>query len=93
MDQVWRTLPKPSLLHEYQRAGASITPDGQRWRVQFDAASLRQFYLRDVLMHELGHHVDRGNFAFKTDRKAERLAEWFATENGYKIRIGSDERR
>lgn len=84
MDQIWRTLPKPSLLNDYERAGAHITPDGRHWRVQFDEESLRRFYLRDVLMHELGHHVDRGNFASKTDRKAERFAEWFATEHGYK---------
>lgn len=93
MDQIWRTLPKPSLLHEYDRAGASITPNGRSWRIRFDTEALRRFYLRDVLMHELGHHVDRGNFAFKTDRKAERFADWFATEYGYKLQAGGGRRR
>lgn len=87
MDERWKVIPKPSVLHEYERAGAAITRDGKHWRFRFDEESLRQFYLRDVLLHELGHHVDRENFRSKTDRKAEGFAEWFASEYGYKLRL------
>ena len=87
LEQHWKTLPKPSILHEYERAGAEITRDGKRWRIRFDEESLKQFYLRDVLVHELGHHVDSENFRFKSHRAAENFAEWFASEYGYRPRI------
>ena len=41
--------------------------------------SLRKFYLRNVLMHEIGHHLDTRNLAYK-DR--ERFAEQFARTHG-----------
>ncbi len=40
---------------------------------------LRRFYLRDVLTHEIGHHVDTWN---ETPKDRERFAEWFAQEHG-----------
>lgn len=91
IDQRWKTLPKPSLLQEYERAGAKVAREGKRWWIQFDEESLKQFYLRDVLLHELGHHVDSKNFRFKTDRKIESFAEWFASEHGYKLRLEEDD--
>lgn len=90
MVQKWSTLPKPSVLNEYERAGAKVTPDGEHWCIQFDEASLKQFYLRDVLLHELGHHVDSANFRFKTNQKAEGFAEWFASEYGFRLRQRQD---
>ena len=44
-----------------------------------DLVWLRRFYLRDVLMHEIGHHFDLRNITAK-DR--ERFAERFARANG-----------
>lgn len=44
-----------------------------------DLDSLRRFYLRNVLMHEIGHHVDSRNVTLK-DR--ERFAENFALKHG-----------
>jgi len=37
------------------------------------------FYLNDVLMHEIGHHVDRR--ANTTTKERKRFADWFAREN------------
>lgn len=85
MDRKCKSLPKPSVLNDYKRAGATITPEGKRWCIRFDEKSLRQFYLRDVLLHELGHHVDAENFRSKSARKAEGFAEWFASEHGYRL--------
>ena len=84
MDQRWKTLPKPSVLREFERAGAEILRDGKFWRMRFNENSLKQFYLRYVLLHELGHHVDSENFELKTNKAAENFADWFATEYGYK---------
>lgn len=79
--------PKPSVLIEYQRAGATITRDETYFWVRFDHASLKRFYLRDVLLHELGHHVDAKNLSSKTERKAEGFADWFAAEHGYRLPV------
>lgn len=40
---------------------------------------LRRFYVRNVLMHEIGHHVDTYN---ETREKRERFADEFAKKNG-----------
>ena len=86
LDRISKSLPKPSALQEFERAGAKITRDGKYWRMLFDDNAIRQFYLREVLLHELGHHVDSENLPFKTHRKAEGFADWFAAEYGYKLR-------
>jgi hypothetical protein len=55
----------------------STTPLGTSWdgaTLQFDSSSLRRFYLYDVLLHEVGHHVDRDHMS----ENAERYASWFA---------------
>lgn len=87
LNRRYDVLLKPSDLNEYKRAGATITRDGRGWYIRFDEESLRRFYQRDVLLHELGHHVDAANFRSKSDKKAEGFADWFASEHGYKPRI------
>ena len=77
--------PKPSLLQEYRRVGALVTHDDQDgvW-IRFSRESLKKFYLQDVLLHELGHHVDRD--ADKNGRRSEGFADWFASEYGFRRR-------
>jgi hypothetical protein len=71
----------PAKRHEYTRAGAIFkSPD----TVIFDDAAVRRFLLDDVLLHEIGHHLDRENFTTKSNKKAEGFAEWFATEHGFR---------
>lgn len=78
--------PKPHVLIDYKRTGALITEKPGKFIVEFTPDALRQFYLRDVLMHEIGHHVDRDNFGKKPRRREESFAEWFATEHGFRLR-------
>ena len=82
----YKTLPKPSILADYERAGVQFRRSKNGWEIVFDEASLKKFYLRDVLVHELGHHVDRDTLGNKTQRKREGFAEWFASEYGYRLR-------
>jgi len=71
----WSKMRKPSVVREYTKFGATINPDGTGGAVvKFDLSSLRQYYLYDVLLHEIGHHVDREDRA----DNAERYANWFA---------------
>jgi len=51
------------------------------WRLLWTESAARDFYLNNILMHELGHLRDHRNTTF-TDR--ERYAEWFAVQYGYK---------
>ena len=51
------------------------------WRLEWTEESVRDFYLNNILIHELGHLVDTRNSSY-ADR--ERYAEWFALEYGYK---------
>lgn len=74
--------PKPAQKIEAAMYGARWSPGGQRnWRLIWTEESVRDFYLNNVLIHELGHILDNRNTSTK-DR--ERFAEWFALELGYK---------
>ena len=68
---------RPSDLQPYRQAGVKCRSDRGRWTLEFDEESLRRFYLEDVLLHEIGHHVDRHNNPRPT-AESERFAEWFA---------------
>ena len=85
MSQYWGRKPKPSYVEEYRRAGAEWRRVGSGWRLEFTTESLRQFYLYDVLLHELGHHVDDRAWTSSVDR-AERFAEWFAIEQARRLK-------
>jgi hypothetical protein len=76
--------PSPAILEEYKRANANIKNIKGGLTITFDFGSLKQFFLRDVLTHEIGHHVDRGNLD-QTHKRSERFAEWFASEYGYRL--------
>jgi hypothetical protein len=62
-------------VQEYTRAGAVWEQVSRGWVCRFTAESLRSFYLNDVLIHEIAHHVDRHNR--KSDDAAERFAHGF----------------
>jgi hypothetical protein len=74
--------PKPAQKIEAQMYGARWEPaDRTRWRLIWTEAAVRDFYLNNVLIHELGHILDDRN---NSHRDRERWAEWFALEVGYK---------
>ena len=54
---------------------------GGLWTLHWTPQAVRDFYLHNVLIHELGHLLDDRNSNY-TDR--ERYAEWFAIEHGYR---------
>ena len=62
--------------------------DGQVNLVWTEAA-IKDFYLNNILIHELGHLIDDRNTGYM-DR--ERYAEWFAVHYGY-LRSGGRESR
>lgn len=54
--------------------------EGLAWRLVWTEEALRDFYLNNILIHELGHLRDHRN-TNTADR--ERYAEWFALHYGY----------
>jgi hypothetical protein len=85
LTQIWSATPKPSVAKRYEQFGVAITSLGDGTaKVQFDEVSLRRFYLYDVLLHELGHHVDRDHRA----GDAERYAKWFAEYQHSRLQEG-----
>lgn len=76
VERRFRRLPPPDEMHELERAGAVWESIRDGWICRFNAQSLRNFYLSDVLIHEVGHHVDHHHS--KSPAAAERYARWFA---------------
>ncbi len=74
--------PKPSVYNEARMFGGrwnQVAAD--HWQLIWTKATIRDFYLNNILIHELGHLLDDRNHSY-IDR--ERYAEWFAIEYGYK---------
>jgi hypothetical protein len=79
--------PKPAQRIEAAMYGAQWMPGGGHWRLVWTEEAIRDFYLNNVLIHELGHILDSRN---SSHRDRERFAEWFALEVGYKASRGGD---
>ena len=74
--------PTPAQRNEARMYGGQWqheSPDG--WKLIWSEQSIRDFYLNNILIHELGHLVDTRNTRY-VDR--ERFAEWFSLAWGYK---------
>ncbi len=76
--------PRPAEYNETRLFGGKWEQQGGRvWKLTWTPATIRDFYLNNVLIHELGHLLDKRNNSYQ-DR--ERFAEWFAIEHGYRNR-------
>jgi hypothetical protein len=79
--EVFPRPPKPAQRIEASMYGAQWSQRGGKWELLWTEAAIRDFYLNNVLIHELGHILDSRN---SSHRDRERFAEWFALEVGYK---------
>ena len=73
--------PKPQQEIEARMYGGKWSKNGKLWTLTWTAESIRDFYLNNVLIHEIGHLNDPRN-TNSNDR--ERFANWFAIEYGYR---------
>jgi len=73
--------PKPAQRIEASMYGATWSNAAGQWQLVWTEEAIRDFYLNNVLIHELGHILDSRN---TSHRDRERYAEWFALEVGYK---------
>ncbi|MCA9236933.1 MAG: hypothetical protein KDA44_15760 [Planctomycetales bacterium] len=83
--------PRPEIYNEARMYGGRWDEPGPGWwRLTWTEAAIRDFYLNNILIHELGHLVDDRNTTYQ-DR--ERYAEWFAVEHGYRATGGAAARQ
>ncbi len=83
--------PRPSLVNEAKMYGGQWDERGPNtWTLTWSEEAARDFYLNNILIHELGHLVDERNTSY-IDR--ERFAEWFALQYGYRASGGQSSRR
>ncbi|MBI2826115.1 MAG: hypothetical protein HYX69_15660 [Planctomycetia bacterium] len=74
--------PKPAQRNEARMYGGRwVHEPGGVWKLMWTEESIKDFYLNNILIHELGHLLDDRN-SRPVDR--ERFAEWFAVRHGYR---------
>lgn len=73
--------PKPAQQIEARQFGAVWGHNGADWTLTWTPETLQDFYLNNVLIHELGHLNDPRNTSY---RDRERYANWFAIEYGFR---------
>jgi len=72
--------PRPAEYNETRQFGGRwVQHSSSLWTLVWTKASIRDFYLNNILIHELGHLLDDRNTSY---RDRERYAEWFAIEHG-----------
>jgi hypothetical protein len=82
--------PRPNLVNESKMYGGRwAEPAPGLWTLTWSERAAQDFYLNNILIHELGHLVDERNSGY-VDR--ERYAEWFAVHYGY-LQSGGREAR
>jgi hypothetical protein len=83
--------PRPNLINEAKMyGGVWAQPSPGVWTLSWSEQAAKDFYLNNILIHELGHLIDGRNSSY-LDR--ERYAEWFAIEYGYRKTGGKHSRR
>jgi hypothetical protein len=84
------TPPRPNLVNETKMYGGRWTETSPgNCTLTWSEQAARDFYLNNILMHELGHLVDDRNTGYM---ERERYAEWFAVEYGYRFTGGQASR-
>ncbi len=81
LEEFYARAPRPAQRIETEMFGGRWIQDGKLWRLVWTERTIRDFYLNNVLIHEIGHINDDRNTSF---RKRERFADWFAVEYGYR---------
>ena len=77
--------PTPQQQIEARMYGGRWSEAGGEWTLSWTLETLKDFYLNNVLIHEIGHILDHRNTR-TLDR--ERYANWFAIEFGYRASRG-----
>ena len=85
LQETYHRPPSPQQLIESRMFGGVWRQDGHIWTLTWTRQAIRDFYLNNVLVHEIGHVNDQRN---TNSAARERYANWFATEYGYRASRG-----
>lgn len=77
--------PQPQQIIEAKMYGGVWSSRGKNWTLTWTEDAIRDFYLNNVLIHEIGHLNDPRN---TNPAARERFANWFAIEYGYRASRG-----
>lgn len=77
--------PTPQQQIEARMFGGIWSKSDREWTLTWTHEALKDFYLNNVLIHEIGHVLDTRNT--RTEDR-ERYANWFAIEYGYRVSRG-----
>ena len=84
------TFHRPPLPAEFNEArmygGRWIAESERKWKLVWTKDTIRDFYLNNILIHELGHLLDLRNTSY---RDRERFANSFAIQWGFKRRFNA----
>lgn len=83
--ETYRRPPTPEQLVEARMFGGEWSQVGREWHLTWSPDTIRDFYLNNVLIHEIGHVNDQRN---TNSAARERYANWFATEYGFRASRG-----
>lgn len=81
LEELYVRAPRPAQRIETEMYGGEWSQEGSLWRLVWTEDTIRDFYLNNVLIHEIGHINDDRN---TNPRKREQFADWFAVEYGYR---------
>jgi len=81
LEELYVRAPRPAQRIETEMFGGRWEQDGSYWRLIWTEETIRDYYINNVLIHEIGHINDERNTSF---RERERFADWFAVEYGYR---------
>ncbi|MBX3444057.1 MAG: hypothetical protein KF774_16735 [Planctomyces sp.] len=73
--------PRPQQAIETRMYGGRWAEEDGCWRLYWTRETIRDFYLNNILIHEIGHALDVRN---RRPQDRERFANWFAVEYGYR---------
>jgi hypothetical protein len=73
--------PLPSQQVEARMFGGKWFESDGLWHLEWTLPAVKDFYLNNILIHEIGHVNDTRN---QNSDDRERFAEWFAIEYGYR---------
>ena len=81
LEELYVRAPRPAQRIESEMYGGRWVQEGGFWKLIWTESTIRDFYLNNVLIHEIGHINDDRNTSFL---QRERYADWFAIEYGYR---------
>lgn len=81
LEELYVRAPRPAQRIETEMFGGRWEQDGEFWKLVWTRETIRDYYLNNVLIHEIGHVNDRRN---TNPRRREQFADWFAIEYGYR---------